>query len=193
MKHEHGGDEQIRVGVLTVSDSRHSDPNNDDLSGQQAQREIVAGLAGAVIAQYAVVPDEQAQIEATLIRWADDLQLDLILTTGGTGLTARDVTPEATLAVGHRIVPGYGELMRVGTAQYTILSYLSRSVAVQRGGTLIVNLPGSPNAVRECIGAIMPLLPHSVKLIHNEVGQHTPTLELLISYFVRATSGSVAC
>jgi len=161
----------FKVGVLTISDSAARGDRAVDDSGQAARELIESGL-DAKVEQYAIVPDERRQIEAQLTEWADTLHLDLILTTGGTGLTPRDVTPEATLAVGERVVPGLGEMMRALTAANTPLAYLSRSVAVTRGKTLIINLPGSPKGVRECITVLLPVLTHALKLTRDEWGGH---------------------
>lgn len=160
----------LRVGVLTVSD-KGSRGQREDLSGP-AIGELVATV-GAEVARYQIVPDEREQIEAVLKSWADGEDLDLVLTTGGTGLAPRDVTPEATLAVVDRLVPGLAEAMRAESLKKTPLGMLSRAVAGARGQTLIVNLPGSPRAVRECLGAILPALPHAVLTIRGLVGDHT--------------------
>ncbi len=162
---------KFRVGILTISDSAARGDRPVDASGQAARQLIEEGLE-ATVAQYAIVPDEAAQISSRLSAWADDEHLDLILTSGGTGLTSRDVTPEATLAVGERIVPGLAEMMRAQTAVNTPLAYLSRSVAVTRGQTLIINLPGSPKGVSECITVLLPILTHAIKLTRDEWGGH---------------------
>jgi molybdopterin adenylyltransferase len=161
----------FKVGVLTISDSGARGDRPVDASGQTA-RELIEGGLDAKVEQYAVVPDERSEVEARLAAWADSLGLDLILTTGGTGLTPRDVTPEATLAVGERVVPGLAEMMRALTAVNTPLAYLSRSVAVTRGKTLIINLPGSPKGVSECITVLLPVLNHAIKLTKDEWGGH---------------------
>lgn len=161
----------FKVGVLTISDSAARGDRAVDASGQAARELIEAGL-DAKVEQYAIVADERSQVEAKLIEWADTLHLDLVLTTGGTGLTPRDVTPEATLAVGERMVPGLAEMMRSQTAVNTPLAWLSRSVAVTRGRTLIINLPGSPKGVSECITVLLPVLTHAVKLTRDEWGGH---------------------
>ncbi len=160
----------MKVGVLTVSD-KGSRGEREDLSGP-AISELVATI-GAEVVRYRVVPDEREQIAAVLTSWADDEGLDLVLSTGGTGLAPRDVTPEATLAVIDRVVPGLAEAMRAESLKKTPLGMLSRAVAGVRGRTLIVNLPGSPRAVRECLAAILPALPHAVLTIKGLVGDHT--------------------
>ena len=124
--------------------------------------------------EYAVIPDEQAQISALLTRLADERDLDLVFTTGGTGLAPRDVTPQATLAVIDFEVPGLAEAMRAASIAKTPAAMLSRAVCGVRRRTLIVNLPGNPKGVRECLEAIMPALPHAVSTLRAEVGEHQP-------------------
>jgi molybdopterin adenylyltransferase len=143
-----------------------------DTSGETIRALTVAPPLDATVEQYAVVPDERAAIEATLRHWADDLRLNLILTTGGTGLSPTDVTPEATLAVVERLVPGLPEAMRAESLRHTPHGMLSRAVAGCRGATLIVNLPGSPKGVRECLSAVMPALPHAVAILTAQVTDH---------------------
>ena len=159
----------IRAGVLTASDKR-SAGTAEDLSGR-AIREILEPRE-VTIEAYEVIPDEQSQIAALLRDWADERRLDLILTTGGTGLAPRDVTPEATLAVIDREVPGLAEAMRAISLAKTPHAMLSRAVAGLRGRTLIINLPGSPKAVRECLEVLLPVLPHAVETLRGEVGEH---------------------
>ena len=159
----------IRAGVLTASDKR-SAGTAEDLSGR-AIREILEPRE-VTIEAYEVIPDEQSQIAALLRDWADERRLDLILTTGGTGLAPRDVTPEATLAVIDREVPGLAEAMRAISLAKTPHAMLSRAVAGLRGRTLIINLPGSPKAVRECLEVLLPVLPHAIETLRGEVGEH---------------------
>ena len=121
---------------------------------------------------YHIVPDEVDAISGKLAEWADGGSIDVILTTGGTGLAQRDVTPEATLSIVDRVVPGLTEAMRVETAKVTQTAILSRAVAGVRGQCLIINLPGSPRAVRECLKVILPVIPHAVEIIKGEVTEH---------------------
>ena len=157
------------VGILTISD-KGSAGEREDLSGP-AIREVVAG-AGAVVVRARVIPDERDIITNTLVAWADAGDLDLVLTTGGTGLAARDVTPEATRSVMEREVPGIAETLRAESLKKTPMAMISRGVAGIRGRTLIVNLPGSPRAVRECLEVLLPVLPHAVETLRGPVEEH---------------------
>ncbi len=152
----------VRVGILTCSD-KGSQGERQDTSAT----EIKKLLPGEVfrVERYAVVPDEQEAITARLVDWCDREGLDLILTTGGTGLTPRDVTPESTLAVLEREIPGMAEAMRAASMAKTPHAMLSRGVAGVRGQTLIINLPGSPKAVRENLEVVLPALPHALEKI----------------------------
>ena len=157
----------IRAGVLTLSD-KGSRGERVDESGK-AIKEILAAL-GAHVLKYEIVPDERDIISARLVEWADKDRLDLILTTGGTGLTPRDVTPEATLAVIDKEVPGFAEAMRSESFKKTPMAVLSRAVSGIRGRTLIINMPGSTRAVRECMEVISPALNHAVETLRGEAG-----------------------
>ncbi len=156
------------VGILTISD-RGSKGERQDKSGE-AIREVLSGMDVSVT-HYDMVPDEQDLIVEKLVEWADKDNLDVVITTGGTGLTPRDVTPEATLAVVDRIVPGFAEAMRAESLKKTPHAMLSRAMVGTRGKCLIVNLPGSPKAVRECLEVILPALPHAVETLKGQAGE----------------------
>ncbi|MDY3619511.1 MogA/MoaB family molybdenum cofactor biosynthesis protein [Agathobaculum sp.] len=158
---------KIRTAVLTVSD-QGSRGLREDKSGP-AIVETLGELAEIVWT--GVMPDERAQIAGVLRELADTDAADLILTTGGTGLSPRDVTPEATLDIAERQVPGMAEAMRAESLRVTPRGMLSRGVAVTRGKTLIVNLPGSPKAVRECLDVLLPALPHGVDILRGRAGE----------------------
>ena len=156
------------AGILTISD-RGSRGERQDKSGETI-REILSKMDARIV-NYDIVPDEKNLIVEKLLRWADEDNLDVVITTGGTGLTPRDVTPEATLAVVDRIVPGFAEAMRAESLRKTPHAMLSRAVAGTRGKCLIVNLPGSPKAVRECLAVILPALPHAVETLKGQAGE----------------------
>jgi len=158
----------VRVGILIASD-RASGGEYRDLSGPVI-REVVTERLGAEVAQEAVIPDDRLVIAGALRAWSDDLGLDLILTTGGTGFAARDLTPEATRDVVERPAPGLAEAMRAASLRVTPHAMLSRADAGIRGRTLIVNLPGNPKAVRENLEAILSALPHALELLRGEKG-----------------------
>ncbi len=160
----------MTIGVLTISDSG-AKGMREDSSGERI-RSMVMLLPEAVIMAGAIIPDEREEIEATLREWSDEKRVNLILTTGGTGLAPRDVTPEATKAVIDREAPGIAEAMRAVSLQHTPFGMLSRGVAGTRGRTLIINLPGSPKAVKECLECILPVLPHAVNLLTEGPKEH---------------------
>ncbi|HBK60432.1 MAG TPA: molybdenum cofactor biosynthesis protein, partial [Firmicutes bacterium] len=167
-----GGDsirvlDPVRVAVLTVSD-KGARGEREDSSGAEIER--IISRIGAVV-ERKVVPDEFDVIAEELRRMADKLAVHLILTTGGTGLSPRDVTPEATLAVLDRLAPGIPEAMRAASMAKTPHAMLSRAVAGTRGRVLIVNLPGSPRAVRECLEVLMPALPHAIATASGAGGE----------------------
>jgi len=159
----------VRVGVLTLSD-KGSRGEREDSSGA-AVRELMAGIGGA-IERYELIPDDRDLIATTLRTWVDVGDLDLILTTGGTGLSPRDVTPEATLAVLDYAVPGVAEAMRADGFRHTPMSMLSRAVVGVRNRTLIVNLPGSERSVRQNLAVLLPVLPHALQTLRGEAGDH---------------------
>ncbi len=160
----------FRLGILTISD-KASRGERQDMSGQ-AIRDSLSFLVDSYIAKYEVVPDERDVIAGKLAAWADEGSVDIILTTGGTGLSQRDVTPEATMSILDKVVPGFAEAMRAKTFSLTPMAMLSRVVAGIRGKCLIINLPGSPAAVQECLGVVLPVIPHAVEIIQGEVTEH---------------------
>ena len=156
------------AGILVISDKGWRGERSDK-SGPVA-KEIISRL-GIEVAKYEVVPDEAEIISTRLREWSDALGLDLILTSGGTGLSPRDVTPEATLAVVDKIIPGLTEAMRIDTMKRKPEAILSRAVAGSRGKCLIVNLPGSPKAVRECLEVILSVLPHALDILGGKTSE----------------------
>ncbi len=155
----------IRTAIITLSD-KGSKGEREDESGK-VLREIVTDLGGSVD-HYEMIPDEKSLIEQTLVRLSDSGTIDLILTTGGTGVAPRDVTPEATASVIDRELPGMAEAMRAESLKKTPHAMISRAMAGIRKQTLIVNLPGSPKAVRENLGVILPALPHTIEKIKGD-------------------------
>ncbi len=160
----------VNLGILTISDKGYAGQRYDESS--KVIRDSLSLLDSRAV-KYEVVPDEADIIASKLAEWADEGDVDIILTTGGTGLSRRDVTPEATLSIVDRVVPGLVEVMRAETFKTTPLAILSRAVAGVRGKCLIINLPGSPKAVRECLEVVLPALPHAVEIIKEEVTEHT--------------------
>jgi molybdenum cofactor synthesis domain-containing protein len=157
----------IKFAILTVSD-RSASGLREDLSGPVLQGAV--GDYGWEVAQTDIVADEISAIEERLCQWSDSEKINVILTTGGTGFTPRDITPEATKAVLDRSAPGLAEAMRAGSLPITPHAMLSRAVAGIRKKTLIINLPGSPKGALENFRIIAPVLPHAVQLLENDSG-----------------------
>ncbi len=153
-----------RIGVINVSD-RASAGVYADVPGQACVALLREWLTTPFEVEYAIIADEQPQLEAELRRMADTAGCGLIITTGGTGPAARDVTPEATAAVCDKLLPGFGELMRAESLKFVPTAILSRQTAGIRGHTLIVNLPGRPKAIRENLAAVFPAIPYCLDLI----------------------------
>lgn len=159
-----------RVAILTISDAGFAGERQDasgDIISKLIKRE------GFHETKRDIVPDETALIKSMLTSWCDSGDIDVVLTTGGTGLSPRDVTPEATKAIVDLEAPGIAEAMRIGTLQDTPYAMLSRSVAGIRSGCLVINLPGSPTGVRQCLNVVMPIIPHALQMIrgsHNHSG-----------------------
>lgn len=155
----------IKVGILTISD-KGSRGEREDLSGKVIE-EVVKKIKGEV-KYYQIIPDEKDIIQEELIKVVDELHLDLILTTGGTGLAKRDVTPDATLAIIEKEVPGISEIIRSESFKKTNRAILSRGVAGIRKESLIINLPGSPKGVRESLEIILEVLPHGIEILKGQ-------------------------
>lgn len=159
----------IRAAVVTISDKGYMG-QREDVSGPMLA-DLVREM-GAEVVRRTIVPDEREEIVRLLVSMADELGVDLVLTTGGTGLTPRDVTPEATGAVIEHEVPGLAEALRFEGYRQTPLAVISRGLAGVRGQTLIVNLPGNPNAVRQGMETLSPILPHAIQMIRGEDTEH---------------------
>jgi molybdenum cofactor synthesis domain-containing protein len=158
----------IRTAIITLSD-KGSKGEREDESGKVI-REVITAI-NAVVAHYEILPDEQERIIETLKRICDSGVIDLILTTGGTGVSPRDVTPEATRAIIEREIPGMAEAMRAESLKKTSHAMISRAVAGIRNRTLVINLPGSPRAVRENLAVLLPALPHAIDKIRGDQGE----------------------
>jgi molybdopterin adenylyltransferase len=156
----------IKIGILTSSD-RASAQVYEDISGKEIIRTMNEFLLGEWTPVYRVIPDEQNLIEKTLIELSDTEGCCLIVTTGGTGPALRDVTPEATESVCQKMLPGFGELMRQTSLQYVPTAILSRQTAGIRNKSLIINLPGKPAAIRQCLDAVFPAVPYCIDLIEG--------------------------
>jgi molybdenum cofactor synthesis domain-containing protein len=158
----------FKTGIVVLCD-KGAAGGREDLSGPKIM-ELLPKETYEIVS-YKVLPDEQPIIEAELIRLADTCGCHVIFTSGGTGLSKRDVTPEATLAVAHRNVPGVAEAIRAESMRYTKRAMLSRGVCVTRGETLIVNLPGSPKAVAECLEFLLDSLEHGLEIMLGQTGE----------------------
>ncbi len=156
--------EKAKIGVLTVSD-RASRGEYEDISGKYIIEYLKDVLTSPFEVVYRIVPDEQDLIEGALIHMADVEGCCLILTTGGTGPAPRDVTPEATMRVCQKILPGFGELMRAVSLKQVPTAILSRQIAGIRNKTLIINLPGRPQSIKVCLDAVFPAIPYCIDLI----------------------------
>jgi molybdopterin adenylyltransferase len=169
----------IKIGVITASD-RASKGIYDDISGVAIQETMKDYLKSEFEIVYRCIPDEQEVIEGTMIELCDDEHCCLVVTTGGTGPALRDVTPEATESVCQKMMPGFGELMRQVSLQYVPTAILSRQTAGIRGKSLIINLPGKPKSIRECLDAVFPAVPYCIDLIE---GPYIETNEDVIKAF----------
>ena len=154
----------ITIGIINISD-RASKGIYEDIPGKAIVSTLTEYLKSPWEQEYAVIPDEQDVIEKTMIEMADIKKCCLIITSGGTGPALRDVTPEATEAVCSKMLPGFGELMRAESLKYVPTAILSRQTAGIRNQTLIVNLPGKPKAIRQCLDAVFPAIPYCIDLI----------------------------
>jgi molybdopterin adenylyltransferase len=163
-----------RIGIVTASD-RASQGVYDDISGQAIREVLTEYVATPWEAVYRLIPDDRATIEATLKALVDDEKCSLVVTTGGTGPAPRDVTPEATLAVCEKEMPGFGELMRAVSLKKVPTAILSRQTAGIRKSCLIVNLPGKPASIRECLEAVWPAIPYCVELAGGAYLEGKPT------------------
>ncbi len=170
---------KIKIGVITASD-RASAGIYEDISGMAIQNTMKEYLTSEFEILYRCIPDEQTIIENTLIELCDKEACALVVTTGGTGPAVRDVTPEATEAVCEKMMPGFGELMRQVSLQYVPTAILSRQTAGIRGKSLIINLPGKPKSIRECLDAVFPAVPYCIDLIE---GPYLETDESVIKAF----------
>lgn len=156
----------VRIGVVTASD-RASAGVYEDISGKAIEAYVHAVIRNPTEIVYRLIPDEQATIERALIELADDEGCSLVVTTGGTGPAKRDVTPEATEAVCEKMMPGFGEAMRQESLRFVPTAILSRQTAGVRGSALILNLPGKPKAISECLDAVFAAIPYCVDLIEG--------------------------
>ncbi|SDH53646.1 molybdopterin adenylyltransferase [Propionivibrio dicarboxylicus] len=163
----------VRIGIVTVSD-RASRGEYEDKGGPAIHAWFSRVLTTPWEAVARVIPDEQALIEKTLVELSDQEQCSLIVTTGGTGPALRDVTPEATEAICEKMMPGFGELMRTASLKFVPTAILSRQTAGIRGHSLIVNLPGKPSAIDDCLDAVFPAIPYCIDLIEGAYIESDP-------------------
>lgn len=168
-----------RIGIVTVSD-RASRGEYEDLGGPAIREWMSKALTSEWQAVARVIPDEQPQVEATLRELCDEEYCCLVVTTGGTGPAVRDITPEATEAVCNKMMPGFGELMRTVSLKFVPTAILSRQTAGIRGQSLIINLPGKPSAIADCLEAVFPAVPYCIDLID---GPYLTTDESFIKAF----------
>lgn len=156
----------IRIGIINVSD-RASQGVYEDTPGKEIVAVLTEYIKSPWQKEYAIIPDEQPLIEQCIIDMADNKQCCLIITSGGTGPARRDVTPEATENVCEKMMPGFGELMRMESLKYVPTAILSRQTAGIRGKSLILNLPGKPKAIRQCLNAVFPAVPYCIDLLEG--------------------------
>ncbi len=168
-----------KIGIITISD-RASAGVYEDISGRAIIDTLNEYLITEWEKEYIVIPDELEKIKESIIKLADEKKCSLIVTTGGTGPAKRDITPEATEAVCEKILPGFGELMRATSLKYVPTAILSRQTAGVRGNSLILNLPGKPKSIRECLDAVFPAIPYCIDLIG---GDYLETDEKVIEAF----------
>ncbi len=169
----------VKIGIINVSD-RASAGIYEDIPGKEIEKTLSEYLSHSWEKVYAIIPDEEDQIASEMIRMVDQENCCLLVTSGGTGPSPRDVTPEATEAVCEKMMPGFGELMRQESLKYVPTAILSRQTAGIRGRCLIVNLPGKPKAIRECLDAVFPAIPYCIDLIG---GPRLETNEKVIKAF----------
>lgn len=157
----------MKIGIIVISDS--SSKGDRISTTQDLITELLLPLGN--VEMILIIPDEKEIIQKTMIDFCDHHHLDLVISTGGTGLSPRDVTPEATREILHKEIPGLGEMMRISTLHFTPLSILSRATGGIRGRSLVVNLPGSPKAVKQCLESILPVIPHAIEVIRGEANR----------------------
>lgn len=169
----------VKIGILTTSD-RASRGIYEDLGGAEIKQILDEWITSEYEYFYEIISDDFDSIKSNLIKFCDEFKCDLVVTTGGTGPAVRDVTPEATEAVCEKILPGFGELMRKESLKFVPTAILSRQTAGTRGKTLIINLPGQPKAIRECLEPIFPAVPYCIDLIG---GSYITTDEIKMKVF----------